>query len=353
MRNLEAPDILHVRDALLYWYDGCARELPWRGASDPYAIWVSEVMCQQTRVETVRDYYARWMVRFPTVAALAEADADDVMALWAGLGYYRRARALHAGAQAVVATHGGEVPATYEELLTLPGVGDYTAGAIASIAFGVAVPAVDGNVNRVLSRLFAIGGAPQKSPFKTAVRKAAGDLVHPERPGDFNQALMELGATVCQPRNPRCNECPLEGRCEARARDAVADFPQRTRRPKPRPQKQEVCVVRHGERYLLRRRNEEGLLSGTWEFPPATAVPLEGDEVGSVEHVFSHVRMTYEVVLVELSETARPGALLGPDDDCRWVGLRDVDTLGISTAMLKVLRLVEAYRAEMAAVKDV
>ena len=207
-----------IRRRLLSAYDVGKRDLPWRGEEDPYRIWVSEVMLQQTRVETVVPYYRAWMDRFPTVEALAEADEDEVLRAWQGFGYYSRARRLREGARVVRERFGGCLPRSSLELRDLPGVGEYTAGAVASIAFGEVVPAVDGNVKRVLARLFDV---PTPSPAE--LRALAADLVDPKRPGDFNQALMELGATVCTPRAPLCGECPLDSICLALERGTVND----------------------------------------------------------------------------------------------------------------------------------
>jgi A/G-specific adenine glycosylase len=228
-------------------------------------------MLQQTRVETVLPYYGRWVERFPTLEALAEAEEDEVLILWEGLGYYSRARRLHQGAREVRERYSGELPSNSEELRELPGVGEYTAGAIASIAFGEVVPAVDGNVKRVLSRLYDL-----PKPSAAEFRRIAFDLVDPGRPGDFNQALMELGALVCLPRSPRCPECPLGTECLALARGTVADRPA----PKAKKSVPEVDIVvlvavardSNGRRHLLlRKRPVSGLLAGMWEFPGVEA----------------------------------------------------------------------------------
>ncbi|MBC7172514.1 MAG: A/G-specific adenine glycosylase, partial [Polyangiaceae bacterium] len=210
-----------IRSALLEWFDRAQRDLPWRRTLDPYAIWVSEVMLQQTRVETVIPYYERFLTRFPTPAALAEAEEDAVLAAWSGLGYYRRARMLHAGAREVVATYGGAVPEAREARLALPGVGRYTAGAIGSIAFGKPEPIVDGNVARVLSRVRFIETPPGRADTERRLWDEAERLVYGERPGALNQALMELGATVCTPSSPRCTECPIARACAARSKGAT------------------------------------------------------------------------------------------------------------------------------------
>lgn len=212
-------------DRLLAWYDVHRRELPWRGAVGPWATWVSEVMLQQTRVEVVRDAFERFVARYPEPAAWAEATDADLLLAWQGLGYYRRARLLREGARAAVARHGGHVPSEPEAIAALPGIGDYTAGAIASIAFGHVVPAIDGNVERVLARHRGITANVKSGAGRKAVRAAATQVLSRTRPGDFNQALMDFGAGVCTPRGPRCGTCPLAEDCVARARGTQAELP--------------------------------------------------------------------------------------------------------------------------------
>jgi A/G-specific adenine glycosylase len=254
-----------ARRALLAHYDRARRDLPWRGERDPYRVWVSEVMLQQTRVETVIPYYRRWLERFPDVAALADADLDDVLLAWQGLGYYRRARGLHAGARMVRERHAGVIPSGHEGLRDLPGVGEYTAGAVASIAFGARVGAVDGNVRRVLSRLHDEASLPRRR-----LRALADAWVDPARPGDWNEALMDLGATLCTPRAPACGACPMSRWCGARAAGTQEVRPASAgmRRVAARALASAVVVDPEG-RGLLVRRPEEGLLAGLWAFPDA------------------------------------------------------------------------------------
>ena len=249
--------------------------MPWRRTRDPYGIWLSEVMLQQTRVEVVLPYYGRFIERFPTVQHLAAASLEEVLALWSGLGYYRRARQLHAAARSVVAGGGG-FPRTLEGLRALPGIGDYTAAAVASIAFGVAAPVLDGNVERVLSRWLAQGESPKGSQARRRLLAAAESLLDPLRPGDSNQALMELGATLCTPRNPKCLLCPISAGCRAAAQGNQEDYPAARVKRETEKRRLAVAVVEDARGVLLFRRPDDSeLLAGTWELP--WAEELEGD----------------------------------------------------------------------------
>lgn len=359
------------RRALLAFYDDVARPLPWRDTRDPYAIWVSEVMAQQTRVETVVPYYLRWLERYPTVEALADAPLDDVLKSWEGLGYYSRARNLHRAAGVVAEDHGGAVPDSFEGLRALPGVGEYTAGAIASIAFERAVPAVDGNVRRVYARL-----ADEPRPGTAEVRDWAARVVDPARPGDFNQALMELGATVCTPRNPACGGCPVRAHCQALAAGTVDARPAPKKRVKVRKEQRAVGVfVRsaHGNapadapRALLRRRPAEGLLAGLWEFPSVplglragdravqgavrelaadlglTVVDGPGEPLDPVPHQFSHLHVTYRPWMVAVGGDV--GAVDGEtasDEPLRWTPLDDPGDLALPVAQQRIAALAAA-----------
>ena len=288
-------------DDLLTWYDQNARELPWRGQTDPYRVWLSEIMLQQTQTETVKGYYARFLDRFPTVAALAAAPEEEVLKLWEGLGYYSRARNLHAAARLVSGGMGGRFPGNAAALRKLPGVGPYAANAIASIAYGEPAPALDGNQARVLSRVLAWEDE-LRTPFD--LLEPALELISRERPGDYNQALMDLGATICSPRQPACARCPVAGHCRAFAEDAAQDFP---RKPAPVPKREEdwtILLIRLRDRLLVRRR-PKGLLGGLYEFaaveghpgPEALAERLAGlgfsdpcliRPLPDARHVFTH-----------------------------------------------------------------
>lgn len=252
---------------MLAWYDRAQRDLPWRHTSDPYAIWLSETMLQQTQVATVIPYYQRFLALFPTVAALAQASRQQVLTAWAGLGYYRRARHLHEAAQQMVERHNGQVPATLEALRALPGIGRYTAGAVASIAFGQRAPVLDGNVMRVLARLLVLRADIAKPQTQKYLWEVAERLVPVRRPGDFNQALMELGATICTPVAPKCNACPVRRLCRAAAAGVQEELPVK-RAKKPRPVVRRVAVVlTAGSDVLLLQRPAGVLWEHMWEFP--------------------------------------------------------------------------------------
>src|SRR5690606_30073469 len=259
-----------IQTALLEWYRAHRRELPWRRDADPYAVWVSEMMLQQTQVATVIPFFERWLKLFPNVNALAEADEAEVLHAWQGLGYYSRARNLLKGARAVVDRHHGEVPSDVEALRALPGVGPYTAGAIASIAHGQAAPIVDGNVIRVLSRVYALAGNPTRAEPKRKLWALAEALVPADSPGDFNQALMELGATRCTPRKPACVSCPIAEACLARAQGRVEEYPEAPARPKVTQVAMLAAVLWRGRRVLVGKlRTEAPRWAGMWQFPNA------------------------------------------------------------------------------------
>jgi A/G-specific adenine glycosylase len=256
-----------ARRALLSWYRSAGRDLPWRRTRDPYAIWVSETMLQQTRVEAVIPYYERFLARFPDVGALATADLDDVLSLWAGLGYYSRARNLKRAAEQVVTRFAGRVPDGVDILRELPGVGRYTAGAIASIAFGHPAPIVDGNVARVFARLLGLREPIESSAVKARLWEEAGRLADGPSPGDLNQALMELGARVCTPRAPRCDSCPVSRFCDARAAGDAESLPVRAPKREPKQLHTVAALVLRRGKALAVQRPAKGLLGGLWELP--------------------------------------------------------------------------------------
>ena len=256
-----------MRGAILAWHDENARALPWCGEQDPYRIWVSEIMLQQTRAETVIPYYRAFLEAFADVRTLAEADESAVLKRWEGLGYYSRARNLKKAAQMIEQTLGGRFPTDVAGLRQLPGVGEYTAGAIASMAYGLPEPAIDGNQIRVLTRLFDVHGQVNRADTKKQLREYALALIDRERPGDFNQALMGLGALICTPRNPDCEACPARAHCAARDAGTQKLLPMLPEPVKKRPEQRAVALVFWGERVLVNQRPDRGLLAGLYEFP--------------------------------------------------------------------------------------
>jgi A/G-specific adenine glycosylase len=322
-----------VRKAVLAWFARARRDLPWRRTRDPYAIWVSETMLQQTRVATVQSYYRRWMRRFPTVRALARAKLDDVLSHWQGMGYYARARNFHAAAKIVATRHGGVVPRGHAERLALPGVGPYTAGAIGSIAYDLPEPLLDGNVERVLCRLHAIRGDPRRTRTRARLWEIAGELVRGERPGDLNQGLMELGATVCTPA-PRCEACPVARACAAR-RLGRADAIPAIRRKKKVPLVHDVAfrIVR-GAKWLLVRRAHGGLLGGLWELPGEAIGVRAGRRIGTVEHAFTHKKL--RLAVYEGALGTKPGIGFAGR---RWVTEKEMARLPMSRLQRKVVEV--------------
>jgi A/G-specific adenine glycosylase len=358
---------LHNRSTLqkdlLNWYDQHQRDLPWRNATDPYPVWISEVMLQQTQVQTVIPYYLKFLEQFPSIAALAQADTDALLRLWAGLGYYSRARNLQKAARIIVDRFRGRFPQNYSDVLALPGIGRYTAAAIASIAFDQPYAVLDGNVSRVLSRLFGISGDPKSSAVQGRLWEAAQQLLPATRPGDFNQAVMELGATVCSPRQPRCLLCPWTRQCLARQQGLQELLPEKTRRETTRRSLQVAVVVRHRGRFLIVRRSDQRLLNGFWEFP-STELRRNGSptkivtrlmsetyrlNIDSLEPLirFKHSITTRRIELQVLQAKLAGGLKTrGNDPDRRWVRLKDLGSYAFASAPQRIVdalkRLSEA-----------
>lgn len=286
-----------LAENLLAWYDRNQRHLPWRKDKDPYKIWVSEVMLQQTRVEAVKEYYTRWLERFPTPHELAAAAEDDVLHYWQGLGYYNRARNLKAGICEVCAAYGGEIPNDEAALRALQGIGEYTAGAILSIAFNRKVPAVDGNVLRIFSRLFYIAEDITKSATKRIISRFVSEHMSSERPGDFNQALMDLGALVCIPRVPRCTACPVAVFCQAYALEVQSTLPVKPAAKAPLLVNLAAGLIECGGRYLIRRRQPGNVLAGMWEFPAIETPGGIGEK--TILQEFIQVQLAQSVLVKE------------------------------------------------------
>ena len=324
-------------EALLHWYNQNARDLPWRKDPHPYAVWVSEIMLQQTRVETVIPYFERWMRSFPTLAALASASQQQVLAAWEGLGYYGRARNLHKSAQIVMERYGGDLPSDLDSLSKLAGIGRYTAGAIGSIAFGLDTAALDGNIRRVLARLFDVSEPARSAAGEKRLWELAEIHLPHGRAAEYNQALMDLGAMICTPRQPDCKSCPLHSNCLALARGTVEERPARQQRqPTPRYIVTAAVIWREGN-VLIAQRPANGLLGGLWEFPGGKQQPGEdlvgclkreiqeelqakievGAELGVYRHAYTHFKVTLHAFQCCLENGDQPQPIEA--QDLRWV----------------------------------
>jgi A/G-specific adenine glycosylase len=335
--------IRKFQQALLTWFDSHARDLPWRQNTDPYRIWVSEIMLQQTRVTAVLDYYARFLTRFPSVSALAQAKEPDVLAVWSGLGYYRRAKMMHEAAQVVVQDHQGIFPRTAEELRKLPGIGEYTSSAIASIAFGEPVAVVDGNVERVLLRVFPEDGSP--APQAKRFRDRAANLLDTQRPGDFNQSMMELGATVCLPQRPLCLHCPVQPFCKTRGEHQAPP-------PKKMRNRQIAYALLRRDRpgatqvLLQQRPLSASLMPGMWELPEIEMVESDHKRVEvTLRHAITVTN--YRVHVLRFSE--QEARLRWPSwkNPQQWTKSSELSALPLTGLTRKVLRRLQIMPIEV------
>ena len=360
--HLPPAEIRRLQTGLLAWYQQHRRELPWRESRDFYPVWVSEVMLQQTQVQTVVPYFLRFMKAFPTLEDLASADTQDLLRTWAGLGYYSRARNLQKAARILVSEHRGEFPRSHREALRLPGIGRYTAAAILSIAFDLPLVALDGNVVRVLSRLFCLRGDPAKSPLQGILAVAGQQLLPAYRPGDFNQALMELGATVCLPRNPRCLRCPWSSHCEALKSGMQKRLPEKGKQTEMISSRQAAAVIRHRGRFLIRRRSGSRLLRDMWEFPGgefsrsnlagALVKQIQGEldlnvRLGSplttIKHAVTNRRITLTVYEARLAAPL-PTTLSLPG--ARWIWLSQAGRYPLTAAASRVIQALTAEKSQ-------
>jgi A/G-specific adenine glycosylase len=345
--SMSPKQFIAIRRKLLRWYDSGHRDLPWRRTADPYAIWVAETMLQQTQVTTVVPYYQRFLERFPTIKALARAPLRHVLALWSGLGYYRRAENLKKSARELILNYRGRLPDDHDTLLSLPGIGEYTAGALMSIAFGQAYPALDGNARRALGRIFRLSSQAE-------LRKLATRLVPKTRPAAFNQAVMELGARICVPKTPRCPQCPVALHCRAR-RDHPA---LRSAAPRPKVLKEvfwPLVIVRRNGKYLLRRRSGGGMLAGLWEFPGGAenndtaraALKYHLREVtgnlgrhrriGAVHHTITNKKIHAPIFLIDVAPHAE---IRLANSNWRWVAPSSLRHYPVSSMTLKAAKLL-------------
>ncbi len=353
------------REGLIGWFVENRREMPWRSPEaslkrDPYHVWVSEVMLQQTRVDQVRPYFERFVEAFPTIRDLAEAELDAVLKCWEGLGYYTRARNLHTSASLIVKEFGGSMPDDEASLRSLPGIGAYTAAAVLSIAFNKPLAVLDGNVIRVLSRVFGIEQDVRSSATRRALQSVADSLLDRKRPGLFNEALMELGATICTPRNPRCTACPLSSECFAFAADRMSDFPVAAKR-KPTPHYEIAVGVVTDSRgcVLIQKRPQQAMLGGLWEFPGGKreadetlretcrreleeelGIDIEvGDEIARIKHAYSHFSITLAAFDCSLV-SGKPAHHTG--QEIRWIHIENLAEFAFPRASQKVIEVLVA-----------
>lgn len=354
MKNELLP--LNMAKQLLAWYDQNCRALPWRMDKDPYHIWVSEIMLQQTRVEAATAYYLRFIKELPDISALANVSEERLLKLWEGLGYYSRARNLKKAAVQMVSHHDGRLPSSYEALLTLPGIGPYTAGAVASIAFDVRVPAVDGNALRVMARILANDGDVSKKPAVLCIHDHLSAVMPDDRPGDFNQALMDLGAAICLPRaQPRCEHCPLTGICRAFMEGKPTKYPVKSPKKPRKIEEKSVLIIESDGKYLLRKRPPTGLLAGMWEFPNIPGTVREEDLPGALsncgfdmqdlvgksfyKHIFTHVEWHMTAFLVKAKRVS------GRGEEGRWMTVQEMERhVSIPSAFKGFIKMIQGIQ---------
>lgn len=347
-----------IRKNLLHWYDQNKRDLPWRKSRDPYRIWVSEIMLQQTRVDTVIPYYQRFMENFPTLIDLAEADEDEVLKYWEGLGYYSRARNLHAAVKKVATVYGGKVPEDLQTISQLKGIGAYTAGAVLSIAYNQPEPAVDGNVMRVFSRWFAMKDDVAKPATRRKMEAYALQVMCRERPGDFNQGLMELGALICHPLSPVCDSCPVNSLCQARQQGIQHELPVKKKAKPPVPYNVIFGYIKQDGHVLVQRRPQGGLLAGMWSLPTVEEQKKSSDALipdlskklaeagfhvewgkvlGETDHIFSHRRWNITILEGKALSVSQP-----LPEEYMWVTEGSWDSLAFPKAYHKALRIADS-----------
>lgn len=345
-------DLITFRKSLTEWFEDHRRLLPWRENKEWYRIWISESMLQQTQVAQVIPYYERFLRHFPDVNSLASASLEDVLKIWEGLGYYARARNLHEAARIIVSDHNGEIPSSYDLVRDLPGFGTYTSNAVLSIAFNQPFSVVDGNITRVVSRLFGIEADIRLNGTKKQIARHAGELLDPDRPGLFNEAMMELGALICAPRDPRCSVCPVSVHCKAKNSNLVAQIPFKSPAPAKPSATVTVYIISSGSSYLLVRRPSFGLLGGLWEFPSILSSPQRGFEkkfpdsftlsgkitgsLPALQHSFTHFNLRLEPVCFKADSKKFECTFYA---DSRWLDYEELSFFPRHRSMQKITRL--------------
>ena len=357
-------DIPRFQKNLLRWYRKHKRDLPWRQTNDPYKIWISEIMLQQTTVAAVVAYYHRFLKRFPDLRSLAEATEEEVLALWSGLGYYSRAKNIHRSARKILVEHAGIFPKDPEKIAALPGIGRYTLGAVGSIAFGLPLPVVDGNVIRVYARLFALKGDPKDSKFQKQIWEVATSHLSSRSPGDFNQALMELGATICTPQKPLCLLCPVQGSCEGRLKGAEG-FPERKKRAETKTLKRIAAVIESEGRVLLTLSEKHRWMKGLWQLPslfaengesPETLTrklirglglsPAEVAPLPTYVHAITHHRITilpFRIHLKKAGRGAQSSEGREPFEQKKWFLKAQIPQIALPSADRKILNCLPTF----------
>lgn len=343
-------NIKTFQNSLLGWYQKSARNLPWRRTNNPYAIWVSEIMLQQTQVQTVIPYYEKWLKRFPTLASLAKADSSEVLSHWAGLGYYRRARMLHAASQKIMSEYKGRFPNTVETILSLPGIGHYTAGAIASIAFKIPAPILDGNVIRVLSRVFAIKKSVALPQTLKLLWDKAKSVVPQKQPGDFNQAMMELGALICTPQNPACLICPVQKFCSAYKEGKQEVYPIKEKEESQKKLRHFAWIVQRKNKFLLFQQPDNARWGGMWLLPVSENLPpltFKQKRLGSLKHGYTNHQIQLDAFKISESDFDKhdwkPAGFLKSTGwksakNQKWVELSKIGSLAIPAPHQKIIR---------------
>ena len=355
-KSYRVEEIDKLQQQLIYWFEKDHRQMPWRETKNPYYIWISEVMLQQTRVDTVIPYFLRFIDAFPTVERLAAAEEGEVLRLWAGLGYYSRARNIHRGAKLICEVHNGKIPETRKELLKVPGIGPYTAGAVLSIAYGKPTAAVDGNVMRVFSRLFLIYEDISEGSTKKEMEKLCESVVSTVNPSAFNQGLMELGAMICTPTSPKCEICPLAFICKAREAGVQETLPIKKKKEPIKRINMELALLQKEDKILLTKRPSEGLLANLWALPATEemvnstsgkGIVMELQENYGIEavdpqaileksHIFTHMKWNMRIFRLKLL------SIVDIDyPEIQWVSLEEIDRYAIPTAFLKVIKEIK------------
>lgn len=341
---------MNYANQLLEWFDENKREMPWRKTSDPYGIWVSEVMLQQTQVDTVIPYYMSFMERFPTIHDLAIASLEEVHTYWQGLGYYRRAENLQKGAKMVDERWGGIFPKDPKLVKEIPGIGPYTLGAICSIAFRIPLPAVDGNVMRILSRQFRISDDIAVAKSRKVFEEKVMELM-PDDPNRFNQALMELGALICTPKNPKCENCPVRNLCEAHLHHCEEAYPVKTKKVAKQEEYYKVLLIRKGHRIGMEKRPESGLLANLWGFPMIDLSTWENSELSTLQahsldqvtHIFTHKKWLMTPIEIQWSQKLEKllGEVLGSKPELSFVSNEERNALPVATAFKKIVKTLD------------